>query len=212
MPIDRIVIDSSAARTELCTLGRLTGTDKSPYNTVAHRHPYTAVYNMLFAPLKAKPIRFAEIGVAMGRSAFMWDMFFTNPETELIMFDRDEVLLAYTKERVGSRVKTALMDVGVDGNVDASLRSMADGLYDVIIDDSSHDFEHQIRIINEAIPLIKPGGLLIIEDVFRDRAEKDYENALPLLSKVTAVYFVVCDHELRYSPGWNNDKMLVIVV
>jgi hypothetical protein len=23
--------------------------------------------------------------------------------------------------------------------------------------------------------------------------------------------FIVCDHQLRYSPGWNNDKLLVFV-
>lgn len=211
--IQRIVIDSSDAMTELCFLGQSTGTDKSPYNTCRHRHPYTAVYNMLFASLKNKPVEFAEIGVAVGSSAILWDMYFTSEKTRLHFFDRDESFLENGRRMTGRRTKYSLMDVGVDGDVARALQgSLGSDEYDVILDDSSHEHEHQIRIIKEAFPLLRPGGMLIVEDVFRATPEEEYERELlGLLGQCSAAYFVMCEHKNRWSPGWDNDKLLVLV-
>jgi predicted O-methyltransferase YrrM len=197
--------------TELCMLGRATGTDKSPCNTVAHRHPYTPVYSMLFAPLKNKPVHFAEIGVAGGASALMWDMYFAHPEAQIRMFDRDQNFLANAQRHVGKRFTFHLMDVSVDGDV---YRALGEEKYDVIIDDSSHDFYHQIRIIKEAWPRLKSGGTLVIEDIFRNEDEEKYVKYLAnttILKDAAAAYFVMCEHKNKWSPGWDNDKLLVLV-
>jgi len=213
--IQRITIDSSDAMTELCFLGKSTGADKSPYNICRHRHPYTAVYNMLFASLKNKPIEFAEIGVAAGCSAILWDMYFTSEHMRLHYFDRDASFLEHGRQMTGGRTNYSLMDVSVDGEVVRALRqSFGEGTvqYDVILDDSSHEHEHQIRIIKEAFPLLKPGGLLIIEDIFRSTPEEEYERELlDILPQCSAAYFVMCEHKDRWSPGWDNDKLLVLV-
>ena len=212
--IPRLVIDSSDAMTELCFLGNIAGTDKSPVVSAAqrHRHAYTAVYTMLFAPLKHRPVQFAEIGVAGGSSALLWDMYFKHPETSIHMFDRDEKFLAGAKELVNSDVKFSLMDVGVDGDVTRALKASNQGLYDIIIDDSSHEHGHQIRIIKEAFPLLKQGGILIVEDIFRSTDEEEYRRPLAaILHECSAAYFVVCEHKDRWSPGWDNDKILVLV-
>lgn len=209
--IPRIVIDSSEAMTDLCSLGRATGTDKSPYNTVAHRHPYTAVYSMLFAPLKNKPVHFAEIGVAGGASALMWDIYFAHPDAQIRMFDRDQNFLANAQRHVGKRFTFHLMDVSVDGDV---YRALGEDKYDIIIDDSSHDFYHQIRIIKEAWPRLKSGGTLVIEDIFRNEDEEKYIKYLAdttILKDAAAAYFVMCEHKNKWSPGWDNDKLLILV-
>jgi predicted O-methyltransferase YrrM len=211
--ISRIVVDSSDAITDLCILGQSFGTDKSPYNTAAHRHPYTGVYSMLFSMLRFKPVRFAEIGIAAGCSARMWDVYFIHPEAQIIMFDRDTKFMENADATTGPRVKVGLMDVEVDGDVRRALQESSGGKeYDVIIDDSSHAFEHQIRIVKEAWPLLKSGGILVVEDIFRSRAEEDYVGELAaILPLCAASYFVMCEHKLKWSPGWDNDKMLVLV-
>lgn len=214
--IQRLVIDSSDALTELCFLGNITGTDKSPVVSPAqrHRHAYTAVYTMLLAPLKSRAIHFAEIGVAGGHSALLWDMYFKNRSTVIHMFDRDENFLNNAKQLVSSQgVNFSLMDVGVDGDVRRALAtSNPGGKYDVIIDDSSHEHGHQIRIIKEAFPLLTQGGILIIEDIFRATPEEEYTKELgEILPLCSAAYFVVCEHKDRWSPGWDNDKLLVLV-
>jgi hypothetical protein len=214
--IQHLVIDSSKAVTELCFLGNLAGTDKSPVISRAqrHRHAYTAVYTMLFAPLKSRPTQFAEIGVAGGHSALLWDMYFKHPKTVIHMFDRDQNFLNGAKELVSSQgVNFSLMDVGVDGDVSRALAaSNPGGLYDVIIDDSSHEHGHQIRIIKEAFPLLTQGGILVVEDIFRATPEEEYTKELgAILPQCSAAYFVVCEHKDRWSPGWDNDKLLVLV-
>lgn len=214
--IQRIVVNSSDAVTELCFLGNIAGTDKSPVvsQLQRHRHAYTAVYTMLFAALKGRPIHFAEIGVAGGNSALLWNMYFKHPETVVHMFDRDQNFLTSAKELVNNEsMNFSLMDVGLDGDVKRALtKSNPDGLYDVIIDDSSHEHSHQIRIIKEAFPLLKQGGILIVEDIFRATPEEEYTRPLgAIIHQCSAAYFVVCEHKDRWSPGWDNDKLLVLV-
>ena len=209
--IHRIVIDSSDIMSELCLIGKNVGADKSPYNTVAHRHPYTAVYSMLLSPLKNKPITFAEIGVAGGRSSLLWKAYFTNPSAKVLMFDRDEMFLENARKWADKRFTFSLMDVSKDGDVSRALSSVAEQ-YDVIIDDSSHEHGHQIRIIKEAWPLLRSGGTIIIEDIFRSIADEEYACELEgILSGCSASYFVMCEHKDKWSPGWDNDKLLVLV-
>ena len=210
--IQHIVIDTTGAYTPLCYIGKLTGTDKSPYGEHnGHLHPYTGVYSMLFGPLRFREIQFAEIGVAGGASAALWYNYFGKETAKLCFFDRDQNFLNNLDRMPEPKPFKALMDVNVDGDVARAL-SLPGGQYDVILDDSSHEFDHQIRIIKEGFPLVKPGGYLIIEDVYRSRPEIDYENAIrDILPQCAEAYFVVCNHEERYSPGWNNDKILVLV-
>ena len=210
--IPRITIDSSHAHTELCFLGSAANTDKSPYNTVGHRHPYTAVYNILLSPYKNRPVQFAEIGVAGGASVVMWDMYFRHANAKIHMFDRDNNFLEHGRGLVGNRCNFSLIDVSVDGDVVRALKASHSGEYDVIIDDSSHEHGHQIRIIKEAFPLLKQGGLLIVEDIFRSTAEDEYTREIKdILDLCSAYYFVMCEHKDRWSPGWDNDKLLILV-
>lgn len=167
---------------------------------------------MLFAAFKNKPIKFAEIGVAMGSSAVLWDAYFGHEDTQIKMFDRDENFLARAARLTGSRVSYDVMDVEKDGDVRRALLKSSVEPYDVILDDSSHTFGDQIRIVKEGFPLLKQGGLLIVEDVFRSTEEEKYTAALKdIIPDCSAAYFAVCEHKDRWSPGWDNDKLLVLV-
>ena len=81
--------------------------------------------------------------------------------------------------------------------------------FDLIIDDSSHRPEDQARIIGAVYEYLQPGGTLIIEDIFEDRPEEVFFEAIgPLAFDFAA--FVFPDHaELRR--GWKNDKLLILV-
>ena len=212
--VQSIVVDSTNSYTDMCEYGKQSHADKSPYgdrDTAIHRHPYTGVYATLFAPLKNKQIDFVEIGIAGGASAIMWWRYFT--QAALYFFDRDENFVENVRKiQFPARTPYAsLMDVAVDGNIRAKFKNMGK-MFDVILDDSSHIYEHQIRIVKESFEFVKPGGYIIIEDVYRDVSEKDYEKDLEeIIAQCSIAYFVVCNHNERYSPGWNNDKLMVLV-
>jgi hypothetical protein len=85
-------------------------------------------------------------------------------------------------------------------------------MYDIIIEDTTHQFEDQIKAIENVYNYLKPGGILIIEDIFKHYNENDYIDRLkPILHHFQDYFFVSLDHVNRNSTGWNNDKLFVLV-
>jgi len=210
--MNSITLDSTHCRTTLCKLCAESGTDKSPFQLQGHRHPYTAPYSLLFEPLKHKPIKFAELGVFRGASLVAWRRFFS--QARLYGFDNHQPNLDFIHSLRLPALTLGLIDAGKSESIRSTLeQATSDGeLFDVILDDASHDPPDQCEVIRTALPFLKKGGLLIIEDIFRDRPQELYQEALQEVSSLFSFYtFIVCDPNLRYSPGWNNDKLLVIV-
>jgi hypothetical protein len=110
-----------------------------------------------------------------------------------------------------SRVKVAAMDVRDDAQIIGPFKA-AGVLYDCIIDDSSHMFYDMIRIINCSIQFLKPGGMIIIEDIRKPFDEAwFYESLKPVLGEFQKVFFVDLDHARRNSGVVNNDKVLILI-
>jgi hypothetical protein len=85
-------------------------------------------------------------------------------------------------------------------------------LFDVLIDDSSHEFYDQKRIIQSAYKYLSPGGILVIEDIFLAYDEENYNIILePFKKYFSSITFIETKHSLQHSEGWNNDKLLVLV-
>ena len=92
----------------------------------------------------------------------------------------------------------------------------ARGFFDILIDDSTHLFDHQISFIKVAVQYVAAGGILIIEDIFRQWSEERYMQALePMGRYFCSATFIDCAHEKAFSDGTNepyydNDKLLVL--
>ncbi len=85
-------------------------------------------------------------------------------------------------------------------------------LYDIIIEDTTHQFEDQIRVIENTYQYLKPGGILIIESIFKSYNENDYINRLtPILEHFQDYYFIELDHNNRNSANCNNDKLFILI-
>lgn len=209
--INRLIIDSSEAVTDLCKLGIDNPTDKSPYNTARHRHPYTAVYDLLFAGLRFEPIIFGEIGIEKNQSMICWRSYF--PNATLYGWDFDEEKIKNAKSALLANTHYERMNVKDASSIVSCLASLPARL-DVLIDDSTHEFDDQIRVTHHSLEYINSGGVLVIEDIFQGREgyEEDlYADALaPVKKYFSSMLFVECRHRNRYSPGWNNDKLLVM--
>jgi SAM-dependent methyltransferase len=208
-----ITLDSTLCKTTLCDLCSQTGTDKSPFTiNGGHRHPYTTPYSLFFEPLKHKPIKFAEIGIFRGASIVAWRAFFSR--ARIYGFDIDLAAMEHVRQFNIPGVYLDQMDATKADSMESVFQKhMADGeLFDVILDDALHNVAQQAITIRTCMNKLKQGGLLIIEDIFRDQDHAPYlkvmEEVKDLISFST---FIVCDHKDRYSPGWNNDKLLIMV-
>lgn len=210
--MNSLTIESTECRTTLCRLCAEAGTDKGPFTLQGHRHPYTAPYSLLFEPLKHRPIKFAEIGVFRGASLRVWREFFS--QAKLYGYDNDIHNLQYISTMNFPNTVLDQMDASKEESIQEKLsEATKDGeLFDVILDDASHDSADQCAVIRSALPFLKKGGLLIVEDIFRERPIEPFEKAVASVQDLISFHtFIVCDHALRYSPGWNNDKLLVLV-
>jgi len=198
-----IFIDSTDCITELCQLGGQFKTDKSPINPggrgLNDRKGYTAIYSMLFGPMRNKQINFCEIGIADGSSTQMWESYFT--EANLFGFEKDRERI-WNAQQITNKTKFIETDASNKQSLDQSFRE-ANVLFDVILDDASHWREHQINVIEIGKHYLKSGGIMIIEDIVRDETE-DY---FPNINKEDFIFdvFITAHHVDRTCP--NNDKI-----
>ena len=210
MSIPVFTFESSRAPTELCNIGARSGADKSPFNQNGHRHAYTPFYSTIFAPYKNKPIRFAEIGVAGGASVLMWSRYFSQ-EADLVFFDRDENFLVNSQNFGIPNTKFHLMDIKVPESIHKGFQETG-GQFDIILDDSTHDAGDQTVLLDNLFTYLKPGGILIIEDVFRSVSNDAYYNVIKShIDKLAFYAFYEMEHINKFSPGWDNDKILMLV-
>jgi len=210
MKINKLIIDSTNSVTDLCNLGAKYGTDKSPYNTEPglHKHSYTAVYDLLFSAMRPCAANIAEIGILNNKSMKCWREYFEY--ATLIGFEYSNTLLDNAKKDNLESSQYIFMDIKSDESINSALEQ-ANCIYDIVIEDSTHVFEDQIRFINHIYKYMICGGILVIEDIFKSANENDYRNALKHLdNEYSGATFIETNHVNNFSPGWDNDKLLVL--
>jgi SAM-dependent methyltransferase len=209
--IQTFTIDSEISKTQLCEYGY--ATDKSPHNKIPHfhKHPYTPIYSLLLGPYRNRPIQFCEIGVAGGYSVEMWRRYF-NIESVIVAMDNSFELLARVGDRSLQNVFPLQIDVTNEEAMESRFREI-NFQFDIILDDSDHVFESHIKIVRTLTKFLKPGGMLIIEDVTRDNNADKYEAALgpELLEPFESVYYIKAEHANKFSGNYNNDSLLIFI-
>lgn len=210
MKINSISIDSTNSITELCLLGVKYPTDKSPYNTDGKldKHAYTSIYNLLFSNVRYNNLRIGELGILENHSMFCWREFF--PNSTLYGFEcHDDIIDKAINDNIPN-CSYFKMNITDSSSIEEGLLNSG-GEFDILVDDSTHRFNDQLKFINVAYKYLKTGGMLIIEDIFIDANEEDYSNALSHLSDYfSSATFIFANHVLKYSSGWNNDKLLIL--
>lgn len=212
--IETLKMHYNTIQTELCEMGRKYDTDKSSIRdnitSTRHCHPYTIFYDGLFKDKKDEPLNIGEIGILEGSSLLMWREYFKN--STIYGFEYNLDLIHQFKQKYNQdRINLSSIDVTNEEYIKSTFNE-TNIMYDVIIDDSTHQFNDQIKIIENVHSYLKPGGILIIEDIFKSYNEQDYFNRLePILHEFETYYFVELDHVNKMSEGWDNDKLLIFV-
>jgi predicted O-methyltransferase YrrM len=199
---------------ELCIIGKKYDTDKSSQrnNVTNHRHchPYTLFYDGLFKNKKNEKLNIAELGILDGASLLMWKEYFTNAKIYGFEYS-DDLITNFKKNFNNDRITLSNINVSIKNSIIKAFSEL-NILYDIIIEDTTHQFEDQIKVIENTYQYLKPGGILIIEDIFKSYNENDYINRLkPILHNFQDYYFIELDHVNRNSTGWNNDKLFILI-
>lgn len=146
------------------------GTDKGTL------HSYTGAYEKILAPYVEKEIKLLELGVQYGGSSLMWHDYL--PKASLVLLDVANQVHPSIFERMDkNRYNFYVGDAYSDNIVGLIRQDNPDG-FDVVIDDGPHSLHSQIVFIQRYLPMVKPGGILIIEDI------QDF-NSIEILKTVT---------------------------
>jgi hypothetical protein len=153
--------------TPLCELARKHQTDKGGWHLVYGGcssdtcHNYTPTYYKLLWDRQGDTKKVLEIGVNAGSSLRMWEEFF--PNAMIYGLDiRQEVLFNQ------GRIRCAYADQSNPASLLSAVHTLGDGPFDLIIDDGSHDFGHQVVSAKTLLPMLVRGGMYIIEDIDLD--------------------------------------------
>ena len=120
---------------------------------------YIDYYDSLFAPLRNAPISLLEIGVANGGSLETWAEYF-HAGKHIVGCDIEPKCgsLVYADPRI----KVVIGDANSTPALQSILNISPE--FDLIIDDGSHVATHILNAFLNYFPLVKPGGLFVIED------------------------------------------------
>lgn len=133
-------------------IGLKHGTDKSSLH-----HDYLAFYESYFDGLREKRITLLEIGVAHGASVKTWEEYFK--DAKIIGAD----IVPSSKMYEHGRIVIELID---QSNIEDLVRiAVKHGPFDIIIEDGSHLWEHQITSLRTLFPFLKDDGIYIVEDL-----------------------------------------------
>ena len=130
--------------------------ERSPIKSAKHS-TYFRVYDRLFSRYVGAEISFVEIGLAAGGSMFMWRDFF-GAKARIIGIDVNSGPLKLIEDG---------FEIFVGDQADPKFwKRFFDhvGKIDILLDDGGHTFEQQIVTVLEALPYIRDGGLIVVED------------------------------------------------
>ncbi len=142
-----------AGTERLDAIGLRHGTDKA-----SNHHDFLRFYERFLGDYKAAPaLTLLEIGVYDGASIRMWAEYF--PQATIVGID----INPDAARHAGGNVTVEIAD---QSNV-ASLVALAvkHGPFDIVLDDGSHQWNHQLTTLQYLYPFVKPGGYYVLEDL-----------------------------------------------
>ncbi len=151
-PADASPPDAGGERHGLDAIGLRRGTDKS-----SRHHDFLRLYESFFAPLRDRALRILEIGVWEGQSLQTWAEFFPRAQVTGADINPD------TRRFAGGRIAVEVVDQSDRAQLAAL--AAAHGPFDIVVDDGSHVWTHQILTLQVLLPHVNAGGFYVVEDI-----------------------------------------------
>jgi len=152
-------------------------------------HYYLEVYDKLFEPFQDKEINLFEVGYDLGGSCKLWADYFSKAKIKAID------IRSYPKPTYSDRISLEVINVN---NITPNY--FLNFLPDIVIDDGSHKTQDQIHLVKSAYPMLRSGGLILIEDLIDiDKQKIEFE-------KIGIPFEIV---DLRRSGGKIDDVLII---
>jgi len=117
---------------------------------------YFPIYDKLFSPFVSTQVVFVEVGVMHGGSLYMWREFF-GKSARIIGIDNNVSAKQFSND----------FEIFIGDQADPKFWEnfyKAIGKIDILLDDGGHRNSHQIQTVVSALPHIRSGGLIVVED------------------------------------------------
>lgn len=188
-------IDAILDKREINGFEKLGGTDKQTI------HSYGPIYEALMHPLLNKECTVLEIGVQLGGSILLWHDLL--PKAFVIGVDveksyHENIPARMNKDRYALIIQNAYTTETID-----KIEELAPNGLDFIIDDGPHSLQSQIDFLRLYLPLLKEGGVAVVEDI----QDVSWYNALITEVPETMNYEKV---DIRARKGRYDDLMFVV--
>lgn len=138
----------------LAEIGKRTGGT----NKIKSIHNYIYMYEWLFKDYREPAEKVVEIGICRGASLRLWDAYFIKAH----IYGLDVRLHEKTLVK-GPKTTTHRVDQSNRKELEAFAEEH--GPFDIIIDDGSHMWDHQILSFESLWPYMVESGLYVIEDI-----------------------------------------------
>tara|TARA_B110000196_G_scaffold320231_1_gene341272 strand:+ start:1873 stop:2445 length:573 start_codon:yes stop_codon:yes gene_type:complete len=164
-------------------------------------HSYAAHYDKLFTRLRDSATDVLEIGVNHGGSVRTWLEYFR----KATIYGVD--INIYKKPKLDDLFDNTRVNL-YEGNAysDSFLENFRDIKFDIMIDDGSHKARDMKYFVSNYLRFLKPGGILIVEDVkhsHRKKLNNFLKSCLPVEARDKS-YFLDIRHERGRSKCPNN--------
>ena len=169
-------------------------TDKlSLQGDYSNGHTYPVIYDHLFYSYRDKKINFLEIGLSSGGNIAICSEYFSDINhygidiSDYIQIDKNLFTFYH-----GSF------------NDPKIIKLVSERQYDIILEDASHQLDHQLESIDLYLPMLKPDGIMIIEDI-------QNVNDLPkIYEKINSETHYAYTVDLRFNKNRWDDLIVVI--
>lgn len=175
---------------------RYHGTDK---NTL---HSYIGAYDKLLTPYEDKEINLLEVGVARGGSFVLWKNLL--PKAKIALVDIHDYMTPQAKAEINENSKLYIMDAYTEQAIEKLKENYPEG-FDIIIEDGPHTMETQAYMVRNYLPLLKNGGVMVVEDL---RTDEFIENLVKIVPDELKENVTIYD--LRNVKNRQDDILFVI--
>ncbi len=141
-------------------------------------HTYIEVYERELAPYRSTAKNVLEIGLFSGQSLRMWEQYFTGKVYGIDCSDQPHGGLQDLRPMIAEGTHNIII---MDGTNKADIeKNFKRVMFDVIIDDGSHQLVHQLESYKHLKSHLSKGGIYIIEDIQDiDKDKVAFENIDP---------------------------------